>query len=62
MEGHQRARLASSIESEIQVKDRTMIAVRPRPRWAPYFKELLRGVGSLERETRLTRAFPPTCR
>ena len=49
----QRSRLASSILSEIQVKDRTIIAVRPRPGWAPYFEELLRGVAFLERETSL---------
>jgi hypothetical protein len=47
----QRSRLASSILSEIQVKDRTIIAVLPRPGWAPYFEELLRGVAFLERET-----------
>ena len=51
-----RAPLASSILLEIQVKDRTIIAVRPRPGWAPYFEELLRGVASLERETTLYRA------
>jgi hypothetical protein len=49
----QRSRLASSILSEIQVKDRTIIAVRPRPGWASYFEELLRGVAFLERETSL---------
>jgi hypothetical protein len=32
---------------------RTIIAARPRPGWAPYFEELLRGVAFLERETSL---------
>src|ERR1700730_1361523 len=32
-------------------EDRTIIAVRPRPGWAPYFEELFRGVAFLERET-----------
>ena len=53
---------ASSILSEIQVKDRTIIAVRPRPGWAHYFEELLRGVAFLERETRVSRAVSaPLC-
>jgi hypothetical protein len=30
-----------------------LIAVRRRGGWAPYFEELLRGVGFLERETSL---------
>lgn len=51
--------LASSILSEIQVKDRTIIAARPRPGWAPYFEELLRGVAFLERETRLGLSAEP---
>lgn len=48
----QRVRLASTILSEIHVKDRTIKAVRPRPGWAPYFEELLRGIASLERVSR----------
>lgn len=39
--------------SRTTAQDRTIVAVRPRPGWAPYFEELLRGVGSLERETSL---------
>ncbi len=45
--------MVSSIVFEIQVKDRTTIAVRPRPGWAPYFVELLRGLAYVERETSL---------
>jgi len=47
----QRYRLAPSVLSEIQVENRTIIAVRPRPGSAP--QELLRGVAFLERETSL---------
>ncbi len=50
--------VTSGLLSEIQVKDRTIVAVRPRTGWAPYFEELLRGVASLERETRVFRAIP----
>ncbi len=48
----ERARLASGILSEIQVRGRTIMAVRPRPAWAPYFEELLQSLPR-ERETRL---------
>jgi len=55
----QRARLASSVLSETQVQDRTIMAVRPRPGWAPYFEEC---VASLERETSLELAKDPSWR
>ena len=53
MEGHQRARLGSTILSEIRVKDRSIIAIRPQPGRAPDVEEPLRGVASWERETSL---------
>jgi len=37
----QRARLAASIVTEITVADGALMAIRPRPAWAPYFEELL---------------------
>jgi hypothetical protein len=48
----QRARLASSIVTELWVKDRTITAVRPSPGWAPFFEELLKTLPR-ERETGL---------
>ena len=49
----QRGRLITSILSEVLVKDRRIAGIRPRPGWAPYFEELLRTIGSRERETGL---------
>jgi hypothetical protein len=54
----QRARLASSMVSELWVTDRTITAVRPRPGWAPYFEELLKTLPR-ERETGLEAAAEP---
>ncbi len=49
----QRGRLVTSILSEVQVRDRRIAGIRPRPGWAPYFEELLETIGSRERETGL---------
>ncbi len=49
----QRGRLITSILSEVLVKDRRIAGIRPRPGWAPYFEELLRTIGSRQRETGL---------
>ena len=43
----------TSILSEVLVKDRRIAGIRLRPGWAPYFEELLRTIGSRERETGL---------
>jgi hypothetical protein len=51
----QRARLVASILSEIQVKDWTVVAVRPRPAWGSYFEELIETLPR-ERETGGSRA------
>jgi DNA invertase Pin-like site-specific DNA recombinase len=37
----QRAQLAASTVAEVTVGSGSMIAIRPRPAWAPYFEELL---------------------
>jgi len=47
----QPARLAVSIVSEITVADGALMAIRPRPAWAPYFQELPE-VGQLARTAR----------
>jgi hypothetical protein len=49
----QRGWLVTSVLSEVLVKVRRIAGIRPRPGWAAYFEELLKTIGSRERETGL---------
>ena len=49
--------MVTSVLSEVLVKDRRISGIRPSPGWAPYFEELLRTIGSRERETGLEPAL-----
>ena len=48
----QRAQLAASIVSEIQVTDARISAIRPRSAWVAYFEELLHDGAGDESRTR----------
>jgi hypothetical protein len=48
----QRARLAASIVSEIQMTDGRISAIRPRSAWVAYFEELLHDGAGDESRTR----------